>query len=141
VGSTARASTWTTARRRRWRNWATGFETPRSSLHALHAPCIRTKSGAAPARTRWSHHRAGEGAAPGDVDEIKRASDIAEVIPFRYLIQHIGVAARSSTSASSTRLSRAPKLNLFARQRGVEILLENTPNELASARGFCNFRN
>ena len=26
------------------------------------------------------------------VDEIKRALDIAEVVPFRYLIQHIGVA-------------------------------------------------
>ena len=29
--------------------------------------------------------------------------------------------------------SALEELNLFARQRGVEILLENTPNELASA--------
>ena len=27
------------------------------------------------------------------VDEIKRALEIAETIPFRYLIQHLGVAA------------------------------------------------
>jgi len=30
----------------------------------------------------------------GFVDEIKRALEIADVVPFRYLIQHIGVAGQ-----------------------------------------------
>jgi len=35
-------------------------------------------------------------------DEIKRAIEIAETVPFRYFIQHIASAAKSSMSASLT---------------------------------------
>jgi len=31
------------------------------------------------------------------MDEVKRAIEVAEQIPFRFLIQHIGVSARNST--------------------------------------------
>ena len=56
-----------------------------------------------PAR-RHHHHRAGEGASASQmVDEIKRALEIAETIPFRYLIQHIGVGGRGVRRAQVRR--------------------------------------
>jgi sugar phosphate isomerase/epimerase len=68
------------------------------------------------------------------VGEIKRALEIAEIIPFRYLIQHLGVTGQEySDYAIEAAFSSLEELMVFARQRGVEILLENTPNDLASA--------
>ena len=74
------------------------------------------------------------------LDEIKRALDISEVIPFRYLIQHLGVFEEEyderKVEAAFTSLE---ELNLFARARGVEVLLENTPNQLSSAQRLVYF--
>jgi len=74
------------------------------------------------------------------LDEIKRALDISEVIPFRYLIQHLGVFEEEyderKVEAAFTSLE---ELNLFARARGVEVLLENTPNQLSSAQRLVQF--
>ena len=68
------------------------------------------------------------------VDEIKRALEIAEVAPARYLVQHLGIAGEEfDMHRFDAAFSALEELNLFARQRGVEILLENTPNKLASA--------
>jgi sugar phosphate isomerase/epimerase len=74
------------------------------------------------------------------VDEIKRALEIAEYIPFRYLIQHVGVGGEEfdmhKFDAAFTALE---ELRVFARQRNVEILLENIPNELSSANRLRQF--
>jgi sugar phosphate isomerase/epimerase len=74
------------------------------------------------------------------VDEIKRALEIAEVIPFRYLIQHLGVGGEEFHMRKfDAAFSALEQLSLFARQRGVEVLLENIPNELASAEKLRQF--
>ncbi|MCL6506444.1 MAG: sugar phosphate isomerase/epimerase [Bryobacteraceae bacterium] len=74
------------------------------------------------------------------VDEVKRALEIAEVIPFRYLIQHLGVSGEDyderKVEAAFTSLE---ELSLFARHRGVAILLENIPNELSTAERLVHF--
>ena len=68
------------------------------------------------------------------VGEIKRALEIAETIPFKYLIQHLGVGGQEfSEYYLEAAFSALEELCLFAKQRGVEILLENTPNELSTA--------
>lgn len=68
------------------------------------------------------------------VDEIKRALEIADVVPFRYLIQHLGVSGQEFDERSlDAAFSSLEELKVFAGQRGVEILLENIPNQLASA--------
>jgi sugar phosphate isomerase/epimerase len=104
-------------------------------LHSLHAPMytdeIWGRSGpqthiniterSKTERIRW-------------VDEIKRALEIAEVVPFRYLIQHLGVSGQEfSEYAIEAAFCSLDELCVFARQLGVEILLENTPNALSSA--------
>jgi len=74
------------------------------------------------------------------IDEIKRALDIADVIPFRYLIQHLGVLDEEyddyKVDAAFTALE---EVNLFAHERGVEVLLENIPNQLASPERLLTF--
>ena len=75
------------------------------------------------------------------VEEIKRAIEIAELIPFRYLIQHIGVSGEEfdmrKFDAAFTALE---ELRVFARQLDVEILLENIPNELSTPARLREFQ-
>jgi sugar phosphate isomerase/epimerase len=74
------------------------------------------------------------------VDEIKRALEVAEVIPFRYLIQHIGVSGEEFDMRKfDAAFSALEEISLFARQRGVKVLLENIPNELSSAERLLQF--
>ncbi len=110
------------------------------ALHSLHAPTERD-SGAAresglplsisdPERTRRQDA----------VDEVKRALDLAELVPFRYLVQHVC----SSRDAMDPRqwdaaFSSLEHLMIFAKQRGVTLALENTPNEMATPAKLRHF--
>jgi sugar phosphate isomerase/epimerase len=74
------------------------------------------------------------------VDEIKRALDIAEIAPYRYLIQHLGVPGEEfSLEKVDACFAALEELAIFARQRGVEILLENTPNDLSTPERLVQF--
>src|SRR5215475_8969574 len=74
------------------------------------------------------------------VEEIKRAIEVAEKIPFRYLIQHIGVAGEEFDERKvDAAFSALEELSVFAKQRGVEVLIENTPNALSSAERLLYF--
>lgn len=74
------------------------------------------------------------------VDEIKRALEIADLIPFRYLIQHLGVVGQSFDDRRlDAAFSSLEELKVFAGQRGVELLLENTPNEMSSGERLNHF--
>ncbi len=74
------------------------------------------------------------------VDEIKRALAIAETVPFRYLIQHVGVTGETYDERKvDAAFSALEEISLFARQRGVNVLLENTPNALSSAERLLSF--
>jgi sugar phosphate isomerase/epimerase len=68
------------------------------------------------------------------VDEIKRALEIAELIPLKYAVQHLGAPEQEySDWAIEAAFSSLDELRSFANQRGVKILLENIPNGLSSA--------
>jgi sugar phosphate isomerase/epimerase len=74
------------------------------------------------------------------VDEIKRVLDIAEVVPFKYLIQHIGTEDDEFDDRSvDAAFSALEEISLFARQRGVEVLLENICNNMASTERLLMF--
>jgi sugar phosphate isomerase/epimerase len=76
----------------------------------------------------------------GMVDEIKRAIELAEVVPFRYLIQHLGVGGEEFDERKfDAAFSSLEELIVFARQRDVNLLLENIPNSLASAERLLHF--
>jgi len=118
------------------------FRDSQIKLHALHSPMYTDEIwGRSGPHAVISITEPVKGRRLEMVDEIKRALDIAEVVPFRYLIQHIGVAGEEfDLRKFDAAFAALEELNLFARQRGVEILLENTPNELASAERLLQFQ-
>jgi sugar phosphate isomerase/epimerase len=68
------------------------------------------------------------------VDEIKRALEVAEKIPFRYLIQHLGAAGEEYDERKiEAAMTSLEEIILFAHNRGVQVLLENIPNRLSTA--------
>ena len=67
------------------------------------------------------------------MDEIKRALEIAEQIPFRFLVQHLGTPNEDfSEKKFEAAMTSIEHLRAFAKPLGVRILLENIPNELST---------
>jgi sugar phosphate isomerase/epimerase len=118
------------------------FRDSEIKLHSLHAPMYNDEIwGRSGPHAVISITEPVKGRRLEMVDEIKRALDIAEVIPYRYLVQHIGVVGEEFDERKfDAAFAALEELSLFARQRGVEILLENTPNELASAARLLQFQ-
>jgi sugar phosphate isomerase/epimerase len=73
------------------------------------------------------------------VDEVKRALEVAEQIPFRYLVQHLGGREEMDERRRDAAFSSLEHLVSFAKQRGVTIALENTPGDLATPANLRHF--
>ena len=103
-------------------------------VHSLHAPMYTDNVwGRSGPQAVINITETGKARRMAMVDEIKRAIEIAEVIPFRYLIQHIGVHDEEYEERKIDAIFNSlEELKVFAGQRGVEILLENTPNAYSS---------
>jgi sugar phosphate isomerase/epimerase len=117
------------------------FRDSQLKLHSLHSPMyndeIWGKSGPQAVVTITETVKSKRLAM---VDEIKRALEVAESVPFQYLIQHMGVGGEEFDERKlDAAFSALEELMLFARQRGVEILLENIPNALSSAERLQHF--
>jgi sugar phosphate isomerase/epimerase len=68
----------------------------------------------------------------GSMDEIKRAIELAEQIPFQFMIQHIGVPNENFDEHKFDHAMTAIEhLRAFAKPLGVTLLLENIPNEVS----------
>lgn len=117
------------------------FRDSELSLHSLHAPKFSDDAGGRSGPRSYVNiaepvkaHRMEA------VAEVKRALEVAEVIPFRYLVQHIGTANDEFDEAKmDAAFTSLEELRLFAGQRGVEILLENAHNELSTAERLHYF--
>jgi len=73
-------------------------------------------------------------------DEIKRVIEIADAIPFRYLVQHIGMDEDEYDEAKvEAAFNCLDELIVFGKQLGVEVLVENIPNAFSSARRLRTF--
>jgi sugar phosphate isomerase/epimerase len=110
--------------------WFRGSGIPLSSLHSpLYADYEWGRAGAPPVNLA-STDRAGLVEA---MDEVKRALEIAEQIPFRFLVQHLGLPNESfSEKKFESAMTSIEHLRAFAKPLGVRILLENIPNELST---------
>lgn len=74
------------------------------------------------------------------VDEVKRALEIAERIPFRFLVQHLGASREAmEPRRKDAAMNSLERLCVFAKQRGVAIALENTPGEFSSPASLREF--
>jgi len=109
------------------------------SLHALHAPVYRGTSGDSP-HSVLSIAFLEKQRRQDSMDEIKRVLEVAERVPFRYLIAHLGVPGEEfDLRKFDAALTSLEHLRMFARQRGVEILIENILNELSTPQRIREF--
>ena len=66
-------------------------------------------------------------------DEIKRAIEVAEQAPFQFLVQHVGIGNEEADEHKlDAAMSSLEHLHAFAKPLGVQLLLENIPNELST---------
>lgn len=123
------------------RDVAQWFKDHQLKLRSLHAPLY--------ADFDWG--RSGKGAAISiayterrkriaSMEEIKRAIEVAERLPFQYLILHLGLLeeeyALEKLDAAFTSLEH---LRIYAKERGAQILLENIPNQLTTPERLLQF--
>ena len=110
--------------------WFRGSGVPLNSVHSpLYADYEWGRAGSPPLNVA-STDRASRIEA---MDEIKRALEIAEQIPFRFLIQHLGTPNESFDEKKfEAAMTSIEHLRAFAKPLGVRILLENIPNELST---------
>jgi sugar phosphate isomerase/epimerase len=127
-------------RKQHVREIADWFRTSGVPLHSVHAPMYGDyewgRTGAPPVNVT-STDRAHRVEA---MDEIKRALELAEQIPFRFLIQHLGVSNESFEEHKfEAAMTSIEHLRAFAKPLGVQILLENIPNELSTPEKLVEF--
>ena len=119
-------------RKQHVREIADWFRTSGVPLNSVHSPMYADyewgRTGAPPVNIA-STDRAQRISA---MDEIKRALEIAEQIPFRFLVQHVGVGAETFNERKfEAAMTSIEHLRAFAKPLGVRILVENIPNELS----------
>ena len=113
---------------------AAWFSDNQLKLHSLHLPMYRDEVwGKSGPQARISITETEKSRRIDAVDEIKRALEIADSIPLSYAVLHVGVAEEEyDLGKMDAALSSVEHLRLFARNRGVSLLLENIPNELST---------
>jgi len=109
-------------------------------LHSLHAPLYADfdwgSSGGPPISVAYMEKRQ----RIQSMDEIKRAIEVADLLPFRYLILHVGLPHEEYDLAKfDAAFTSIEHLKIFAKERGAQILLENTPNELSTPERLLEF--
>jgi sugar phosphate isomerase/epimerase len=111
-------------------DWFRGSGIP---LHSVHSPLYSDyewgRAGAPPVNIASPDRAARIDA----MDEIKRALEIAEQIPFRFLVQHLGTPNESFNEKKfEAAMTSIEHLRAFAKPLGVRLLLENITNELST---------
>ena len=108
------------------------FKSEGVQFHSMHSPIYMSndfRSGGQPLNIVDTDKRNRIDA----MDEIKRAIEVAEYAPFRFLVQHIGRSDESDDPRKfEAALSSIEHLRAFARQLGVSLLVENIPNDLST---------
>jgi sugar phosphate isomerase/epimerase len=127
-------------RKQHVREIADWFRTSGIPLHSVHAPLYSDyewgRTGAPPINVASTDRAARIEA----MDEIKRAIELAEQIPFRFLIQHVGVPNESFNERKfEAAMTSIEHLRAFAKPLGVRLLLENIPNDLSTPERLVEF--
>jgi sugar phosphate isomerase/epimerase len=119
---------------------ASWFKSTGTTLNSVHAPMFSDyewgKNGAPPLNIA-SPDRSARIAA---MDEIKRAIEIAEHIPFRFLVQHIGTGGEEFDDKKlDAAMTSVEHLKAFAKPLGVTVVLENIQNEMSTPEKLVEF--
>ena len=119
------------------RSWLDAHEL---KLHAVHAPTQRDQGPSRESGSPISISDPERVRRLDAVDEIKRALDLAESVPFRFLVLHVAGSRDPDDPARwDAAFNSIEHLALFAKQRGVTIALENTPGEMPTPANLRRF--
>jgi sugar phosphate isomerase/epimerase len=122
------------------RDLGDAVEEYRLTLHSLHAPTQRDLAPGRESGFPISISDAERVRRLDAVDEVKRAIEVAERVPFKYLIQHIGHSRQAADGRSfDAAFNSLEHLSVFAKHRGVTIAIENTPGEVGSPESLDQF--
>jgi sugar phosphate isomerase/epimerase len=122
------------------RDLANSLEEYGIALHSLHAPTDRDAAGGRAGGVTISISDPERIRRIEAVDEMKRALDVAEKIPFRYFALHLATGRQSADPRKlDAAFNSLEHLAIFAKERGVTIALQNTPNELGSPASLAQF--
>ena len=111
-------------------NW---FKSGQVEFHSMHSPIFTTNDFARAVDPPLNIVDMEKRRRIEAMDEIKRAIEVAEHLPFRFLVQHIGNSNESDdTRKFEDALSSIEHLRAFARPLGVSLLVENIPNEISA---------
>ena len=122
------------------RDVAQWFKDQNLKPHSLHAPLYGDfdwgRSGGAPISVTHLERRY----RIDSMEEIKRAIEVAERLPFQYLILHLGLPEEEySIERYDAALTSLEHLKIYAKERGAQILLENVPNQLTTPDRLLQF--
>lgn|ERR1700690_276450 len=122
------------------REMAAALGDHRLELHALHSPTERDLSPGRESGVPISICETERIRRLDAVDEVKRALEVAERAPFRYLVQHMGHGRQmADPKKMDAAFNSLEHLCVFAKQRGVTIALENTPDEMGAPVSLAQF--
>jgi sugar phosphate isomerase/epimerase len=124
------------------RDLAEWFRSNQTEAFSMHAPL-------------YADHEMGRGGAPGinvihpeksrridGMDEIKRALEVAEQIPFRFLVVHLGEREDTwSPRALEFSMTALEHLRAFASPLGVKLLVENLQNDVTRPANILEILN
>jgi len=115
-------------------NW---FRSTGVAFHSLHSPMHGDdewgRSGTPPINIAAVEKRDRIAA----MDEIKRALEVAEQAPFQFLVQHVGVGNEDANEHKlEAAMNSLEHLHAFAKPLGVQLLVENIPNDLSTPEGL-----
>ncbi len=116
------------------------FSDHQIKLHSLHAPLYADEQwgnlGGLAVSVAYLERRL----RIDSMDEIKRALEIAERLPFRYLVIHMGLPEEEyDIRKFDAMMTSMEHLKIFAKDLGVQLLLENVPNELGTPERMVEF--
>ncbi len=109
-------------------------------LHSVHAPLYPDhewgRSGSLPISIAYLQRRK----RIDSMEEIKRSIEVAERLPFKYLILHLGLPEEEyEIEKYDAAMTSLEHLRIYAKERGVQVLLENVPNQLATPERILQF--
>lgn len=109
-------------------------------VHSVHAPTSREMGATRENSTPISVSDMERVRRLDAVDEIKRSIELAEAVPFRFLVLHLGAGREAEDPRRlEAAMSSLEHLCLFAKQRSVTIAIENMPGEYASPSALRQF--
>jgi sugar phosphate isomerase/epimerase len=117
-------------------NW---FRSTGVSFHSMHSPMYSDEDWGRGGSTVINIAAVEKRDRIAATDEIKRALEVAEQVPFHFLVQHIGVGNEESSGHKlEAAMSSLEHLHAFAKPLGVQLLVENIPNDLSTPESLID---